>query len=284
MLKMKHNNISMQLITLVVLCVCCSLLMSLWLTPTHAAQPPQQPYYVVNAYQTPGVVYRIVNRKPEPFFGRRAGTITSIAFCNGQLYFCSTNDKKIYQKIEEQERVVFEHRTFIRDVAVDPNGNLHFSEASGANGDGKIYKLSPRVDEIRPKQRYSISNEEKPIQVRLSTVDEFWAGDFTFDAWDNLYLSNGNLTPAFIYRLEKMKGSQYGSPRKIYKDTQGAIKGIAVDPSNSDFIYYADWKHTIHKLNLRYLGRTLEFSRNIVKSDNPHISDVAFDVKIRRKK
>ena len=283
MLRMKRKNISMQLIIFVVLCVCCCLVTPIWLTSTRAAQPPQQPYYVVDAYQTPGVVYKIVNRKPRVFFRRRSGTITSIALCRGQLYFCSVNDKRIYQSIGKGERVVFDHTTYVRDIAVDSYGNLYFSEASSSRGNGKIYKLTPRTDKLGPKDRFNLLEKEKPISVYLKNVDGFWAGDFTFDARDNLYLSTGDRTPSFIYKVPK-EGGRYCSPKSVYKETKGAIKGIAMEPINPNLAYYADWGHAIYKLDVRNLRRSVEFSGNIAKSKNPHLSDIAFDVRIRSKK
>lgn len=284
MLRIKSKNISMQFVTLVVLCMCSGLVMSLWLTSTHAAQPPPQPYYAVDAYQTPGVVYKIENRRPGVFFRRRLGSISSIALWGERLYFCSANDKRIFQKRtgQQQERVVFEHRTYIRDVAVDPNGNLYFSEASGAKGDGRIYKLNPRVHELQDDRRFSIATDSQsgPVQVRLSTVDRFWEGGFTFDAQYNLYLSSGNHIPAFIYRVPRNPNGVYGSPeRRIYKDSRGAIKGIAIDPNDPDFIYYADWKQTIYKLNIINSRRSRAFSGSIARSRNQHLSDIAFDIR-----
>ena len=287
MLRIKHKNISMQFVTLVVLCMCFSLVMSILLTSTRAAQPPQQPYYVVDAYQTPGVVFRIVNREPDAddFFGRRSGNISSIALCNGQLYFCSANDRRIYQTIEERERVVFEHTSYVRDIAVDPNGNFYFSAASGAGSDGAIYELRPRANELGSTQRFSISRR-RPIRVYLNTVDGFWAGDFTFDAQSNLYISSGNHIPAFIYRLPRDPNGVYGRPQRVYKDNRGAIKGIAMGPSirpnmPQDFIYYADWRQTIYKLNIRDSRRSREFSfsEENAQSGNRHLSDIAFDIR-----
>lgn len=279
MLRIKHKDMFMQFIALVVLCLFAGLTMSLWLNPACAAPPPQQPYYVVDAYQTPGVVYRIVKRTPRPFFERQSGNISSIALWRGQLYFCSANDKRIYQKRtgQQQERVVFEHRTYIRDVAVDPNGNLYFSEASGARGNGRIYKI----------EREQIGDSSaRPIlyhTVLLRDVDGFWAGDFTFDSQGNIYLSTGNRSPAFIYKIPKEEGGQYGSPQKRYRDTKGAIKGIIVDPRNSDFIYYADWGRTVYGLNIRSLRRNVTFSGNVAGSRNPHLSDVALDIRSPRR-
>lgn len=288
MLRTKYKNISIQFVTLVVLCMCFGLVMSLWLTSTHAAQPPQHPYYIVDADQTPGIVYRTVNRKSSIFFKRRSGTISSIALWGGRLYFCSANDRKIYQRMEQRERVVFEHTSYVRDVAVDQNGNLYFSEASGAGGDGRIYKLSPGVNEPRPK-----GFSPRPLYtVELKTVDKFWEGDFTFDAESNLYLSSGNHIPAFIYRVPRNPNGVYGRPQSVYKDSRGAIKGIAIepnviDPNNPDFICYADWGRSIFRLNIRNLRRSVAFSgsfsvsEQVAKSRSQHLSDVAFDIRIR---
>ena len=286
MLRINSKKISMQFIKLATLFLWHGLMMSLCTSPAYAGE---QPYYVVDAYQTPGAVYRIENRQPGVFFRRRSGSISSIAICNEQLYFCSANDRRIYQIIEKRERVVFEHKTYIRDIAIDPNGNFYFSEASGAKGDGRIYKLNPRVNELRPDRRFSISSDsrKKPVQVQLKTVDGFWAGDFTFDAQGNLYLSTGNRTPAFIYKVPRQKDGRYGSPKKIYRDTKGAIKGITIPNiqfnTRQDFIYYADWSRVVYRLNIRNLGRSVAFSGNVAKSRNPHLSDIAFDIRSQRR-
>jgi hypothetical protein len=282
MLRIKHKSISEQFFILFTLYLCSGLTMLHWLTVGHAAELPQQPYYVVDAYRTPGAVYRIVNRKPDIFFKRRLGNISSIAICSGQLYFCSINDKRIYQRMGQEERVVFEHGAYIRDIAVDMNGNLYFSEARGGKGDGRIYQLSPTVSELGREGKFSISKETIPVY--LKTVNGFWAGDFTFDERGNLYLSTGDRSPAFIYKAQRDKGGQYGSPRSVYKDTQAPIKGIAMDPTNPNLAYYADWGRAIYKLDVRNLRRSVEFSGDVARSKNPHLSDVAFDIRIRSKK
>jgi len=289
MLRIKHKSFSMQFSMLLILCFCCGLTMSHWLMVASAAERREQSYYIVDAYQTPGVVYRIVNRKPNVLFERRSGNITSIAIYKNQLFFCSVNDRRIYQSFEKGERVVFEYKTYIRDIAVDSNGNLYFSDASGSKDDGKIHRLSPPIDELDPKGRFSIPEKEEPINVSLKSVDGFWAGDFTFDSQGNLYLSTGNRTPAFIYRVQREKDGTYGPPKNIYRDSRSAIKGIALEPNtrepnNPIFIYYADWEQCIQMLNIRDLGRNIAFSFSKEKSqrDNRHLSDVAFDVRIRR--
>ena len=295
MLRTKSKKISEIFTSLGVLCLWLCLILSLRLAPTHAqpqrksaSAPSQTLYYIVDVAETPGAVYRIENREPDAddFFKRPSGSISSIALCNGQLYFCSDNDRRIYQRTgKQQERVVFEYTTYIRDVAVDPNGNLYFSVASGPKGDGRIYQLTPSVNNLEDDGRFSIAtdSQSRPVQVRLSTVDKFWEGDFTFDEQSNLYLSSGNHIPAFIYRVPKNPNGVHGRPQKVYRDSQGAIKGIAMPNIQSntrqDFIYYADWRQTIYKLNIRDSRRSREFSGNVAKSRNPHLSDIAFDIR-----
>jgi len=76
MLRIKHNNISMHFVLLLILYLCYGLSMSLWLTVAHAAERhEQQPYYVVDVDQTPGVVYRILNGEPRIFYKRRSGNL-----------------------------------------------------------------------------------------------------------------------------------------------------------------------------------------------------------------
>jgi len=285
MLRIKSKKISVQFITLAVLCLCYGFMIYLSLPPAYAALPPPQPYFIVDADQTPAVVYRIVNKKSSIFFKRRSGRISSIALRGEQLYFCSPDDRRIYQRIGQRERVVFEHKTYIRDIAIDPSGYLYFSVASGAKGDGRIYKLSPRVDELGREGRFSISSDSqrRPIQVRLSTVDKYWEGDFAFDAQGHLYLSSGKRIPASIYKIQKQGENRYGVPQHRYRDNKGAIKGIAIDPRNSNFIYFADWGRTIYGLNIRSLGRNVTFSGKVAGSSKPHLSDVAFDIRSPRK-
>jgi hypothetical protein len=280
MLRTKHDNISIKFVALLTFCLCCGLTMYLYLAPAYAVPPPRQNFYVVDAYPTPGKVYRIQDRKPGIFFIRDSGNISSIALCEGHLFFCSNNNSRIYQKMERQERVVFEHNTYIRDIAVDSAGNMYFSVANDARGNGTIYRLTPPVNNLGS-QRFSLQSTEPFYTINLNNVDGFWAGNFIFDVRDNLYLSSGH-TPTFIYKVQKEGNNQYGSPQKIYEDTKGSIKGIAIDPDAPNFAYYTDWKQTIYKLDITNSKRSVEFSGNIAVSRSPRLSDIAFDVRIRR--
>jgi hypothetical protein len=284
MLRTKHEKMSVQFITLITFFLCCGLTAYFILAPAYSAQSPQRPYFIIDGYQTPGTVFRIVYREPSAIFQRQSGTIISIALWRGRFYFCSLNDNRIFQITGKQERMVYKHNTYIRDIALDSGGNLYFSEAYGGERDGRIYRLTPTVNNLGSKQQFYISKKDQPINILLKTVDGFYGGDFTFDLQDNLYLTSGNRPPAFIYKIDKTKGGKYGAPKKIYKETKGAIKGVAIDPGNPNSAYYADWKQTIYRLDIKSQRRSVEFTQKVTESKTPRLSDVAFDMSIRGKK
>lgn len=270
MLRIKCQNIFMQFIASVTLFLWYGLIMFLWASPTYAQR---QPYYFVDAFERPGVIYQIKNRRRNTFFERNLGSIYSVAAWGGEVYFCSANERNIYKKIDQQERVIHEHTTYIRDIAFDREGNLYFSEASGARSNGAIYRLG------RPGPKGFSDPPRRVYVVELRNVDGSWAGHFTFDEAGNLYLSSGNRIPAFIYKIPIDENGGYGSPprtpQRIYTDIRAPIAGIAMEPNNPDSVYYADWHQTIYELNLRYLKRRDAFS---APAGTQHLSDIAFDM------
>jgi hypothetical protein len=62
---------------------------------------------------------------------------------DGRQYYLNKDNYLIVQadKTGENEQVIFRHQTYVRDLALDNDDNLYFSEASGAGGDGRIYRL-----------------------------------------------------------------------------------------------------------------------------------------------
>jgi len=157
------------------------------------------------------------------------------------------------------EDAIYTHTTYIRDVAVafvrDEPGrwHLYFSEACGACGDGKIY----RIEDDGTVSLF--------FEVPLEEVGGFWAGDFAFNPFNSLvlYLSSGNKVPAHIYRV-----SESGIER-IYTDTSGSIAGFVF--ISSDTLCYANWRGEIYRVDLT------EGSRKLVYTDPQRgwLSDVS---------
>lgn len=229
------------------------------------------PFYFVDSSVIPGALY-YVNLTDQPggaFFHRESGPITSFAFhpfVPRKLYYVNDNDNKIFLSVKLEsgmwsEQVVYTHSTYVRDIAFhsDKDGNpaIYFSEASGAGGNGRIFKL--------------VNGTAVPFyDVLLFNMKGFWSGDFTFDDDGNLYLSSGNCHPARIYKetfnnvtlpVEMASGF-------IFRDDNESIGGMAY---KDGALYYTSWSDTIYRLDLKNGIRTkyTDLSRR-------SISDVGF--------
>lgn len=201
--------------------------------------------YFAVASEKPGSVYRVnmLTKDISIFYTRPHGQLYSFTFHPGipeKLYYVNANDKKIFlvtwlSDHWSGETVVYEHTTYVRDVAFGPEPitgtpspahgpslRLFFSEATGAGG-GKIYYLDSRN---RP--------------VLFYEVHKRWAGDFAFDEEGTLYLSSGNVVPALIYKVVG------GELEAVYTHNE-PIKGFVVRGGK---IYFANWKGSIYVLDL----------------------------------
>ncbi len=224
------------------------------------------PIYYADASKIPGSVY-YANRSTSAsiIYSRPSGRLYSFVFHPGvpeKLYYVDANQNSIYRSDERwsgwsEEYSVYTHSTYVRDIAFasDSTGHLdlYFSEATGAKANGKIYKL----EDGSPVVIYT---------VRLSEVGGSWAGNFAFDNKGNLYLSSGNSMPASIYRVNN--GSV--TPVEIFRD-KGPITGMVY---KSGYIYYADWRNNIYRLDLRTMEKTLYYTINTTSTS--WISDVGF--------
>ena len=224
------------------------------------------PIYYADGGETTGSVYYAgtATAADNIIYTRPSGRLYSFAFHPGvpeKLYYANANEFNIYLTAEtgsgwSAESVVFTHTTYVRDLAFawDQNGNfgLYFSEATGAGGDGKIYK----VDGAAATPIYT---------VKLADVGGSWAGDFAFDYEGNLYLSSGNRVPASIYKV----ATGTGAVTKIFDSTEGSIAGLVYRGGR---LYYADWRQNIYRLDLSSMTSTLYYT-------NPArqwLSDVGF--------
>jgi len=210
-------------------------------------------FFTTNARESPGSVYKVQPEMESVYYRREKGNIYSIAFSrNGRLYFVDANDNGIYV-VHAQAMKIYTHSTYIRDITLDSAGNIYFSEASGAGGDGKIYKLNV------------LSSTASLFQkVRIAEVGGFWAGDFAFDKQDNLYISSGNRIPSSIYRLRD------GMWESVFRDENEPIKGLSF--LSCDLLCYANWRSEIYMLDIQSSSKSLVYSNPI----HTWISDVAF--------
>lgn len=211
-------------------------------------------FYVTDARESPGSIYRVQRGIRSRFHRRSTRNIYSVAFSRaGTPYFVNANENHIYRiTAAGGEEIVYTHTTYVRDIVIDARDAIYFSEASGAGADGKIYRLSPASHTASLYQT-----------VRLADVGGFWAGNFTFDTENNLYISSGNRVPSSIYELTG------GRWHEVYTERE-PIMGLTF--LSCDLLCYANWRSAIYMLDLQSGTRELVYS-------NPAftwLSDVAF--------
>ena len=228
------------------------------------------PIYYADGYSSRGSVYYAASSTAPDniFYTRPSGNLHSFTFHPGvpeKLYYANANQRNIYMTAEtgsgwSAETSVYAHTTYVRDIAFafDQNGNLglYFSEATGAGSDGKIYKF----DAATATPFYTLI-----YTVKLSDVGGYWGGDFAFDYDGNLYLSSGNHVPASIYKVESVTGAV----TKIFESKTGSIAGRVY---RGGYLYYADWRQNIYRLDLSSMTSTVYYTN----PSRTWLSDVGF--------
>lgn len=185
--------------------------------------------YLADGGNNVGRIYEMRDGQLREIYVRPRGRIYSVATApDGQIYFSDANDNAIYRLDGGHEIKIYSHSTYTRDVEFDAKGRLYFSEATGAGGDGVIYRL-----QNGRAQRY--------YNVRLHDIGGFWAGDFTFDNNGTLWLSNGNRVPAALYKVEN------GKPQRVFSAAT-SIMGMTFT-ANGDLLY-ADHGQRVQRIEL----------------------------------
>lgn len=260
-----------------VVILCLALLgASLLVSSGGIAQPSSVQIYFTDAKEDPGSIYRYAySTTPSGpissiaiIYTRPRGQIYSFAFHPGveKLYYVNANETKIYQALRQpttgqwlDEEVVYTHNTYVRDIAFFLGPPLHaegvlrlyFSEACGACGNGRIYRIE------------GDGSITLFYEVRLADVDGSWAGDFAFGPDGTLYLSSGNCVPASIYRVSG------GRVERLFTDETAPITGFVL--ASPTELYYANWRDKIYHLDLSTGARTQVF----LSSRPGWLSDVA---------
>jgi len=218
-------------------------------------------FFITDAKESPGRVYKAQPGTESVFYTRKKGNIYSMAFSNsGSFYFVNANENNIYRVFKIKilwwtwtfTVKIYTHSTYIRDILLDKDGNIYFSEASGAGANGKIYKINSGPSTATLFQ-----------EIELSEVGGFWAGNFIFDTQGNLYISSGNRIPASIYRLRD------GIWEEIFTDSSAPIKGLTF--LACDLLCYANWRSEIYTLDIQSGTRELIYSNPI----HQWVSDIA---------
>ncbi len=194
------------------------------------------PLLFADAKESPGRISRLDGGAVSTVYTRPSGQIHSLARAgDGSIYFCDANRNAVYHLTwAGPPAIVYTHSTYVREVEIGPGGAVYFSEATGAGGDGIVYRLDGM-------------NATPFYRVRLSDVDGSWAGTFAFDGGGDLWLSSGNQVPAYLYHVVG------GTPQRVYTARDGAIMGFAFEPTGN--LIYADHQSTIVRLVLPAFAR-----------------------------
>ncbi len=160
----------------------------LFLIAPAAAEPPIKLLYT-DWTVIPGRVFYLGASSENTLVQAAGGRLYNVAVGpDGVTYVTDSNTNDLLRWIGGELTVVYQHTTYLRDIAFDPQGRMYFSEATGASADGRIYRL----EDGGPSLFFTVS---------LASVGGFWAGHFSFAPDGTLYLSTGNRRGAHIYQV-----------------------------------------------------------------------------------
>lgn len=204
------------------------LLIVLAVFPTGAGADPPVTLLYTDWTVVPGRVFYQGAAAEQTLAQAASGRLYSVNVGpDGVLYLADANRFEVLRWSGAAPEVIYTHTTYVRDIAFDPQGRLYFSEATGAAGNGRIYRLDD-------------SGATLFFTVSLPAVGGFWAGHFAFAPDGTLYLSSGNIVGASIYRVLG------GTPVVFYTDASASIAGFDFDAAGN--LYYADWFHHVYQV------------------------------------
>ena len=193
----------------------------------------------------PSLVYAWDRKSKHPslLFSRKSRLVQELhAFAvarDGRQYYLCSNERSLVQADKDGEKTIFTHTTYVRDLALDDDDNVYFSEGSGAGADGKIYRLVAATGK-------TAAHAELIYTVVPGKVSGYWDGNFGFGRTANrqvdtntIYLSTGNSIPGYIFRITRNQ-AQWSAPACIYH-AGGRIMGLVLTSPGTAY-YVADNK------------------------------------------
>ena len=232
--------------------------------PLQANEPPGTIILIGKAIQAPdakqphlsaGYAWDGKSKSPRQIFsdyrsilvGQR-GDIDVLALArNGQQFYLNQNGMVIGAALPHQiEKCFYEHTTYNRDVVLDGQDNVYFSEASGAGVDGKIYRIDSHPGAAAPKATLFCT-------VHLAEVGRSWGGSFAFGRTaaggldtDTLYLASGNQIPSKIFRLAR-RNDVWSKAEQLLQVAM-SIDSLAVTAPNEGYLVSRS-ENRVYRLN-----------------------------------
>jgi hypothetical protein len=163
---------------------------------------------------------------------------------NGQQYYLSSNNVAIYQADEagEHEKAFFRHKGLVRDLALDNDDNVYFSEASGGGADGHIYRVQPAKAGTPASAELFCTVHLRDMKVMARQPGGFWSGNFAFARDSNglvdtntLYLSSGTITPAAIFQMSRRDGD-WDKPKRVFTANAPIMGLVSTNPHETYFV------------------------------------------------
>lgn len=182
---------------------------------------------------TTGRIYRASAGRVEERFVRPAegnrGIQAAVVGPGGDVFFCDGTETRIYRLRAGKVEPLYRHDGFVRFLAVDDRGRLHFSTSQGPRADGAIYRVDGgQATLVTP--------------VPVAAVGGTWSGGFAFDRQGVLWASTGDAVPSGLYRLEQARW------QRVFESAERPIMGFAFLPDGT--VVFADNQHSVWQLHI----------------------------------
>ena len=203
--------------------------------------PPSIPaLYLADNYDPDGIIYR-----------RFPNAMASVAFRGHKQPFSAfathppsgrmviVRGNAILSFRNGKLTTLYEHDERIAGIAFNPIGEIYFSTVDQHNTrTGIIWRLrKPRA--------------QAHLRINLRDMRNHWLGDFAIAPDGAIWLSNGNLSTASLYKLVNMR------PKHRYTPPARPIGGFVF--ASKDLLLYTDLNQTVHSLYLPTMTEGEEF-------------------------
>ena len=226
-----------------------------------------QHVYLATRNQDPGVVLMIDGAEEKLAYMRPANNLS--AFTIGTaidaatatqfphllfFYYCNGFAEKSIWRAPETKQ--WTDTNIVRSVAFTPDQFLCYSVSPGGGKDGRILVLAPAPR--MPGPPGSGAPEPRLLAntryvVKLAQVGGAWGGHFAFDRDGKLYISNGDVAGAAIWRCP-----EDGTPPVKVFQGKGPILGFTF--ANRNTVLFTDGGTQLWRAKLGAADATVEFT------------------------
>ena len=160
----------------------------------------------------------------------------------------------------------------VRDVGGGGGHRLYVSNACASCETKRIYYIDPDGSNTKTLY-YDLSTAPIGVASCEGHLSSFWAGNFSFDDANNLYISSGNHVPAAVFRIsEAGLETVTGIPEQIFENTRSGIM---------DFVFENDNVFYFHGIRSTWIAQgNLETGEQDLVFNNPDGSNITDLIKL----